>query len=58
MEPANRGAGSLREVGNERTGSGIPKVVETGRNRKKIHNNFILLYIVAAIGKAQRGRSQ
>ena len=35
LQPGNRGAGSLREVGNETTGSGIPKVAGTGRNRKK-----------------------
>ena len=33
-----KGAGSLREMGEERVGRGILKVVETRGNRKTYHN--------------------
>ena len=33
--PIVKGVGRLREAGEERAGRGIPKMVETGRNRKK-----------------------
>ena len=49
--PGVKGVVSLREAGNERVGSGIPKVVGTGRNRKKMSQYF-------AIGKEQRDGSQ
>ena len=50
----DRGAGGVREAGEEGAGSGIPKVVGSGRKREKLCNivqNF-------AIEKMQRGGSQ
>ena len=37
-EAGVKGVGSLQEVGEERAGSGIPKVAGTRRNRKKFCN--------------------
>ena len=49
-----RGAGGVREVGEEGAGSGIPKVVGSGRKREKLRN--IAQYF--AIEKMQRDGSQ
>ena len=48
-----RGAGGVREAGEEGAGSGIPKVVGSGRKRGKLHNNAQYF----AIEKVQRGGS-
>ena len=48
------GAGGVREAGEERAGSGIPKVAGSGRKREKLCN--IAQYF--AIDKMQRGGSQ
>jgi len=49
-----KGAGGVREAGEERAGSGIPKVVGSERKREKLRN--IAQYF--AIEKMQRGGSQ
>ena len=40
--PGVKGAGSLREAGEERAGSGIPKMAGTGRKRKKIWQHCVI----------------
>ena len=52
--PGEKGAGGVREAGEERAGSGIPKVAGSGRKREKLYN--IVQYF--AIEKLQRGGSQ
>ena len=52
--PGEKGAGGVREAGEEGAGSGIPKVAESGRKRGKLRN--IAQYF--AIEKMQRGGSQ
>ena len=52
--PGEKGAGGVREAGEEGAGSGIPKVAGSGRKREKLRN--IAQYF--AIEKMQRGRSQ
>ena len=52
--PGEKGAGGVREAGEEGAGSGIPKVAESGRKREKLRN--IAQYF--AIKKMQRGGSQ
>ena len=47
-------AGGVRDTGEEGAGSGIPKVMGRGKNRRKLRN--IAQYF--AIGKTQRGGSQ
>ena len=49
-----KGAGGVREAGEEGAGSGIPKVAGSGRKREKLCN--IVQYF--AIEKMQRGGSQ
>ena len=49
-----RGAGGVREAGEEGAGSGIPKVAGRGRKREKLRN--IAQYFT--IEKMQRGGSQ
>ena len=36
--PGEKGAGGVREAGEEGTGSGIPKVAGSGRKREKLRN--------------------
>ena len=36
--PGEKGAGGVREAGEEGAGSGIPKVAGSGRKREKLHN--------------------
>ena len=50
--PGEKGAGGVREAGEEGAGSGIPKVAGSGRKREKLRN--IAQYF--AIEKMQRGR--
>jgi len=50
----DRGAGGVREAGEEGAGSGIPKVALSGRTNEKLRN--IVQYF--AIEKKQRGGSQ
>ena len=50
----DRGPGDVREVGEERAGSGILKVAGSGRNRKKLRN----IAQCFAIEKEQRGGRQ
>ena len=50
----DRGAGGVREAGEEGAGSGIPKVAGSGRKREKLRN--IAQYF--AIEKMQRDGSQ
>ena len=52
--PGEKGAGGVREAGEEGAGSGIPKVAGSGRKREKLRN--IAQYF--AIEKMQRGGSQ
>ena len=52
--PGEKGAGGVREAGEEGAGSGIPKVAGSGRKREKLRN--IVQYF--AIEKMQRGGSQ
>ena len=52
--PGEKGAGGVREAGEEGAGSGIPKVAGSGRKREKLCN--IAQYF--AIEKMQRGGSQ
>ena len=52
--PGEKGAGGVREAGEEGAGSGIPKVAGSGRRREKLCN--IAQYF--AIEKMQRGGSQ
>ena len=52
--PGEKGAGGVREAGEEGAGSGIPKVAGSGRKREKLCN--IVQYF--AIEKMQRGGSQ
>ena len=52
--PGEKGAGGVREAGEEGVGSGIPKVAGSGRKREKLRN--ITQYF--AIEKMQRGGSQ
>jgi len=52
--PGGKGAGGVREAGEEGAGSGIPKVAGSGRRREKLCN--IAQYF--AIEKMQRGGSQ
>ena len=52
--PGEKGAGGVREAGEEGAGSGIPKVAGSGRKREKCGN--IAQYF--AIEKMQRGGSQ
>ena len=52
--PGEKGAGGVQEVGEEGAGSGIPKVVGSGRKREKLRN--IAQYF--AIEKMQRGGNQ
>ena len=52
--PGEKGAGGVREAGEEGAGSGIPKVAGSGRKRGKLRN--IAQYF--AIEKMQRGGSQ
>ena len=52
--PGEKGAGGVREAGEEGAGSGIPKVAGSGRKREKLRN--IAQYF--AIKKMQRGGSQ
>ena len=49
--PGEKGAGGVREAGEEGVGSGIPKVAESGRKQEKLCN--IAQYF--AIEKMQRG---
>ena len=49
--PGEKGAGGVREAGEEGAGSGIPKVAGSGRKREKLCN--IVQYF--AIEKMQRG---
>ena len=52
--PGEKGAGGIREAGEEGAGSGIPKVAGGGRINEKLRN--IVQYF--AIEKMQRGGSQ
>ena len=52
--PGEKGAGGVREAGEEGAGSGIPKVAGSGRKREKLRN--IAQYF--AIEKMQRSGSQ
>ena len=52
--PGEKGAGGVREAGEEGVGSGFPKVAGSGRKRGKLHN--IAQYF--AIETMQRGGSQ
>jgi len=52
--PGEKGAGGVREAGEDGAGSGIPKVAGSGRRREKLCN--IAQYF--AIEKMQRGGSQ
>ena len=52
--PGEKGAGGVREAGEEGAGSGIPKVAGSGRKREKLRN--IAQYF--AIEKMQRGGIQ
>ena len=52
--PGEKGAGGVREAGEEGAGSGIPNVAGSGRKREKLRN--IVQYF--AIEKMQRGGSQ
>ena len=52
--PGEKGAGGVREAGEEGAGRGIPKVTGSGRKRGKLRN--IAQY--CAIEKVQRGWSQ
>ena len=52
--PGEKGAGGVREAGEEGAGSGIPKVAGSRRKREKLRN--IAQYF--AIKKMQRGWSQ
>ena len=52
--PGEKGAGGVREAGEEGAGSGIPKVAGSGRKGEKLRN--IAQYF--AIEKMQRGGSQ
>ena len=52
--PGQKGAGGVREAGEEGAGSGIPKVAGSGRKREKLRN--IVQYF--AIEKMHRGGSQ
>jgi len=52
--PGEKGAGGVREAGEEGTGSGIPKVAGSAIKREKLSN--IAQYF--AIEKLQRGGSQ
>ena len=52
--PGEKGAGGVREAGEEGAGSGIPKAAGSGRKREKLRN--IVQYF--AIEKMQRGGSQ
>ena len=52
--PGEKGAGGVREAGEEGAGSGIPKVAGSGRKREKLRN--IAQYF--AIEKLRRGGSQ
>ena len=52
--PGEKGAGGVREAGEEEAGSGIPKVAGSGRKRENLYN--IAQYF--AIEKMQRGGSQ
>ena len=54
QETGRKGGGRLQEAGEEGTGSGIPKVVGSGRKRGKLCN--IAQYFT--IEKMQRGGSQ
>ena len=51
--PGEKGAGGVREAGEEGAGSGIPKVAGSGSKREKLYN--IVQYF--AIDKMQRGGS-
>ena len=52
--PGEKGAGGVREAGEEGAGSGIPKVAGSGRKREELRN--IAQYFT--IEKMQRGGSQ
>ena len=52
--PGEKGAGGIREAGEEGAGSGIPKVAGSGRKKEELRN--IAQYF--AIEKMQRGGSQ
>ena len=52
--PGEKGAGGVREAGEEGAGSGIPKVAGSGRKRAKLRN----IAQCFAIEKMQRGGSQ
>ena len=52
--PGEKGAGGVREAGEEGAGSGIPKVAGSGRKREELRN--IAQYF--AIEKMQRDGSQ
>ena len=52
--PGEKGAGGVREAGEEGAGSGIPKVAGSGRKQEKLRN--IAQYF--AIEKMQRGGSR
>ena len=52
--PGEKGAGGVREAGEEGAGSGIPKVAGSGRKREELRN--IAHYF--AIEKMQRDGSQ
>ena len=52
--PGEKGAGGVREAGEEGAGSGIPKVAGSGRKREKLCN--IVQYF--SIEKMQRGGSE
>ena len=52
--PGEKGAGGVREAGEEGAGSGIPKVAGSGRKRKKLRN--IAQYFT--IEKLRRGGNQ
>ena len=52
--PGEKGAGGVREAGEEGAGSEISKVAGSGRKREKLRN--IVQYF--AIEKMQRGESQ
>ena len=53
----NPGAGSLQEAGEERAASGIPKVVGTGRNRKK-NSQICVIFCNRKCTKNRRSRNQ
>ena len=52
--PGEKGAGGVREAGEEGAGSGIPKVAGSGRKQEKLHN--IVQYF--AIEKMQRAGAE